>query len=123
MPALLDSLLAGHELVAEGQHAFTIAHHHCEVAEQWAFLEVPVLTGDSREALAIERSATSPALKRCLAQPLAAIDCELYRPYFVFEPGLVRTRALAFRSELTFVHELRSSDGGEKHGVVVERYI
>ena len=62
-------------------------------------------------------------LKRCLAQPMASLDLELYKPYFIFEHGVVRTEALASASTLAFVHELRSGDGKENHGIVVERYL
>jgi acyl-CoA thioesterase FadM len=122
LPALLESVRAGLEPVGEGEHRFRLAHHHCEVAEQWAFMEVPTLTESAREAIAVDGCAASPVLKRCLAQPMTGLDLELHRPFFVFEQGLVRTEALASRSELAFVHELRSADGRERHGVVVERY-
>jgi acyl-CoA thioesterase FadM len=123
LPALLESLRSGHDRVAEGEHEFRIAHHHCEVAEQWAFMEVPALTESARETIAVDRCAATPALKRCLAQPLTALDVELYKPYFIFEHGVVRTQALASPSALAFIHELRSGDGKDKHGIVVERYL
>jgi hypothetical protein len=123
VPSLLESLRSGHDQVAEGEHRFRIAHHQCEVAEQWAFIEVPALTESSREAIAVDRCAATPVLKRCLAQPMTALDLELYKPHFIFEHGVVRTEALASPSALAFVHELRSGDGKERHGVVVERYL
>jgi hypothetical protein len=123
VPSLLESLRSGHDQVAEGEHRFRIAHHQCEVAEQWAFMEVPALTESAREAITVDRCATTPVLKRCLAQPMTALDLELYKPYFIFEHGVVRTEALATPSALDFVHELRSGDGRERHGVVVERYL
>jgi hypothetical protein len=123
VPALLESLRSGHDRVAEGEHEFRIAHHQCEVAEQWAFIEVPALTESARETIAVDRCAASPVLKRCLAQPLTALDVELYKPYFIFEHGVVRTQALASSSALAFIHELRSGDGRDKHGIVVERYL
>ena len=113
VPPLLESLRSGHDQVAEGEHRFRIAHHQCEVAEQWAFIEVPALTESSREAIAVDRCAASPVLKRCLAQPMTSLDLELYKPYFIFEHGVVRTEALASASTLAFVHELRSRDGKE----------
>jgi hypothetical protein len=122
VPALLESLTPGHDQVAEGEHEFRIAHHHCEVAEQWAFTEVPTLTESAREAIAVHHGKVSPVLKRCLAQPMTALDVELYKPYFIFDHGVVETEALAAPSELAFVHELRSGDRREQHGVVVERY-
>jgi hypothetical protein len=122
MPRLLESLRSRGEQVAESESRFHIAHHHCEVAEQWAFIEVPALTESAREALAVERSQAVKPLKRCLSSPLTAIDVELYRPYFIFEPGLIKTRAVTIASQLAFLHALRSGEGSEKHGIVVERY-
>jgi hypothetical protein len=123
VPPLLDALRSGHDQIAEGEHAFRIAHHHCEVAEQWAFTEVPTLTESAREAIAVDGCAASPALKRCLAEPMTALDLELYKPFYIFEHGVVRTQALASPSALAFVHQLCSGDGRQQHGVVVERYL
>lgn len=132
LPALVETVQASDPIVAEGAHGFRIAHHHCEMAEQWAFLEVPTFVESSREELAMAQRGRVPALKRSLAEPLRALDIELYRPYFIFDRGRVHTRAFGSADRLAFLHELRAGDGragdggagdgGARHGVVVERY-
>lgn len=122
MPALLDRVRSDCRELATGEHEFRFAHHLCEMADQWASTEVPSFTDTSRMAVALDHCAGVAELKRCLAEPMTALDMELYRPYFVFDRAVVSTSARGGGSTLAFVHELHSTSEGGPHGVVVEQY-
>jgi hypothetical protein len=102
---------------------FVIHRHMCEVADQWAFLEVPALTGGAREGLAMENGGQAPLLTEGLRHPLRSFDMELSRPYFWFQEGTVETTAYRWDDHLTFVHRLLSKLPGEKvHGIIIEQF-
>lgn len=109
--------------LAEHTTPFVVYRHMCEVADQWAFWEVPALAGASREAMALAMGATHPPLRGGLSQPLRQFDMELTRPYFWFQAGTVETTAYLHEDRLAMVHRLISpTPGGETHGIVVERF-
>ena len=102
---------------------FVIRRHLCEVADQWAFSEVPGLIGGGREALALERSRDVPELRDALSRPLLQLEFELMRPYFWFQPGKVETTAYRWEKRLALVHRLLSPVPGEElHGIAVELF-
>lgn len=103
--------------------SFKVHRHHCEVADQWAFLEVPCLIGENGETLALERAAQVPELKAVLSRPLRHFDMELSRPYFWFQEGRAETSVYRAPEGPALVHRLLSAGPGQDvHGVVVERY-
>jgi hypothetical protein len=113
---------AGQEL-ARATSSFVTHRHLCEVADQWAFLEVAGLVGAGREAMALNRGTEVPGLVDALARPLSSFEMELTRPYFWFQPGFIDTTAFRWEDRLAFVHSLRSPvPGGDVHGIAVERF-
>lgn len=107
--------------IASGTSEFTVHRHLCEVADQWAFFEVPGLIGASREALVLQHGAEFPELRGALSRPLARIESEFMRPYFWFQAGKIETTAYQWETQMAFVHRLLSPVPGEQiHGFAVE---
>jgi hypothetical protein len=107
--------------LAEAGAPFVVHRHMCEVADQWAFFEVPALVGASRESMALSMGEGVPLLHDGLSRPLRRFEMELTRPYFWFQTGSVETTAYRHDSRLTMLHVLRSPvPGGDVHGVAVE---
>jgi hypothetical protein len=120
---LLDDIARGSEPLATTQHPFVVHRHLCEVADQWAFFEVPGLIGASRENLALRHVADIPLLQQAFGNPLRHLELELQRPYFWFQSGTVETTAHRLNDRLVMVHRLLSDvPGGEQHGVAIERF-
>jgi acyl-CoA thioesterase FadM len=111
------------ERLAAAASPFVIHRHLCEVADQWAFFEVPGLIGAGRESLALARGQEIPALRAALALPLARVEIELTRPYFWFQRGEVETTAYLLEGRLALIHRLVSAGpGGGVHGTAVELF-
>src|SRR3954470_15855950 len=51
--AMLDQVTRAGEALVTAREPFVVHRHLCEVADQWAFFEVPGLIGAGREALAL----------------------------------------------------------------------
>jgi len=123
LAALQEEVARDGELLATGQHAFTMHRHLCEVADQWAFFEVPGFVGASREALALGRGGDVPLLRQGFGEPLRRLEIELSRPYFWLEEGLVETSAYRLKDRLAMVHRLSSNlPGGDQHGIAIELF-
>ena len=101
----------------------TVLHHHCEVAEQWSFIELPGLVQSVREPLALDQHESWPELRMSLSMPLVSYSAELNRPIYVFDQFFIETIAHSFEGHLVFTHRLTSdmyADG--KVATVVERF-
>jgi len=123
LPALLEEIAGAGELLATGRHAFTMHRHLCEVADQWAFFEVPGFIGASREALTLERGGDAPLLRQGIGEPLRRLEVELSRPYFWLEEGVIETSAYRLNDRLAMVHRLSSNlPGGDQHGIALELF-
>jgi hypothetical protein len=121
LPEHLHRLETEGREVGRGTSAFVIHRHQCEVADQWAFIEVAGLVGGSREAMVLGRGDAGVELVDGLARPLSRFEMELRRPYFWFQAGVVDTTAYVHEGRLSFVHRLRSQVPGEElHGVAIE---
>lgn len=109
--------------LADGTSSFVVHRHLCEVADQWAFTEVPALVGASRESLAQGQGSACPELISALAKPLRSFEMELTRPYFWFQAGQVDTVAYRHDDGLAMIHQLSSDVPGRKgYGTVLERF-
>ena len=123
LPALQDEIARAGQLLATGRYPFVVHRHLCEVADQWAFFEVPGLIGAGREALALRHGREFPLLRQGLGEPLARVELELQRPYFWQQAGSVESTAYRLDDRLVVVHRLLSDvPGGEQHGVAIERF-
>jgi hypothetical protein len=120
---LKSRIEAAGERLAAVRCPFVIHRHLCEVADQWAFFEVPGLVGAGRESLALARGQELPALRAALAEPLAQIEIELTKPYFWFQQGEVESTAHLWEGRLALIHRLLSTGpGGGAHGIAIERF-
>jgi len=123
MPTFREQIEGTGIKLAEHAHSFVLYRHLCEVADQWAFLEVPGLVGASREGLALERGRDFPLLSDGIGKPLRRFEMELMRPYFWLQPGQVITTAYRVGDDLALVHRLTSNiPGSENYGVIVEQF-
>jgi hypothetical protein len=123
VPPRLQRIMAQGEPIGEHRHAFTIHRHHCEVADQWCFVEIPSLAAASREEMAIALADRDERLVTGVSGPLRRMDVKLTRPLFAFDQGQVQTTAyhMAEEASVCFVHRIVSELGaGQEHGVIIE---
>ena len=122
VPQLVAELEHGRPLGAL-EHGFRIHRHHCEVADMWCFVEVPTLAAEARETLAMDGD--SKELRRLLTRPLALLELELRRPFYVLDRGRVHTAGFAGDDgSIGFVHRFVGPAGDEAvRGVVVEKFL
>ena len=105
-------------LLAEGSVPFVVHRHRSEVAEQWAWTELPALVEGAREPLAL----ATPALRRVLRDPMRSFDVEFVKPLVSFDHGEIVTRAYAVDAHLGLVHRIVSRGGSVLHATVVELF-
>ncbi len=124
VPPLISRVESSSKALATHRSEFSVSRHLCEVADQWAFFEVPGLVGTSREEMAMASSPEAhPLVRSTLAKPLRSFRMELSRPYFWFQPGSVATAAHQQGDSMVFIHRLLSPvPGGELHGIAVEEF-
>jgi len=121
VPARLTAVETTGSLLAEHTQPFRIHRHLSEVAEQWAWTEVPTLVESARENLALEdQSENKILLRHCLSNRIARFDVEFSRPYFSFEFGEIVSRAYDVAGHLAFIHKFTSNRGSHLHATVVE---
>lgn len=123
LPARLAWIQQQATPIATHTHPFTVRRHHCEVADQWCFAEIPSLAADGREELALAQMDQTDALVAALSSPLARLDVKLTRPLFAFDQAQVQTTAYRRDDEsaVYFVHRILSATGGGlEHGIVIE---
>jgi len=123
LPAIHEEIARSGERLATRRHTFVTHRHLCEVADQWAFFEVPGFIGASREALVLEHGGEAPLLRQGMGEPLRRLEVELSRPYFWLEEGIVETSAFRLNDRLAMVHRLSSNlPGGDHHGTAIELF-
>jgi hypothetical protein len=123
LPRLLESITAGAKPLATYSHPFTVYRHLCEVADQWAFLEVPTLVSASRESLARIDGAKHPVLRNGVSRPMRHYYNEFTRPYFWMQEGRVDTIAYPYKDGVAYVHRLFSMQPREEtHGTIIELF-
>jgi hypothetical protein len=107
----------------ETRTPFTIHRHTCEVADQWSYIELPGLVEPGREAISLNPPPELGELRAGVSQRLIRFDAELRRPFFVFDSGTLVTRAYVGPSRIAYVHELWSSQQGNRpHATVIEQF-
>jgi hypothetical protein len=109
--------------LGRGQETFVLSRHHCELAEQWLYTEIPSLVGQRRDSLAFELGQRDDEIRSVLRKPLRSVSFELTRPYYLFETGTIRTAAHRTPDGVCFVHHLLGADASTEHGAVVERFV
>ncbi|MEG3436441.1 hypothetical protein V0288_04860 [Pannus brasiliensis CCIBt3594] len=111
------------ESIAEHRYSFTLHRHAMDFADQWAFMEASAYVGASRETLVLAKMSGDSRLKAGLSHPLQQFDIELHRPYFLFDEGVVDTKAYFWNGQLVFIHRLLGYGTGteEVHATAIER--
>jgi hypothetical protein len=104
----------------EGSRDFVVHRSRCEVAEQWAWTEIPSLVEEGREHMAL--SARQPEARRFLGEPLGRLDIEFSQPLFSFDSGRVVTRGYLQGGKLGAVHRLVSGRRAALLATVVETF-
>jgi hypothetical protein len=125
VPARLAWIAEQSEPIAEYTHSFMVHRHHCEVADQWCFVDIPSLVAESREHMALAQMEQVEPLVAALSSPMTRLDVKLTRPLFAFDQAEVRTTACRSRNgaALYFIHRIVSALGaGLEHGVLIEEF-
>ncbi len=120
LPELREDIEQNGKFLVERNHQFTLHRHLCEVADQWAWYELPCVMEANTEQIAREASAETAILKRSLSEPLNSLAVEFSKPYFWQDQGLLCSKAYEWSGKLAFVHELRGTNNPEVYGVGVE---
>ncbi|MFB7664816.1 acyl-CoA thioesterase [Kitasatospora sp. NPDC056138] len=111
------------ELIASDTTAFRVHRHHCEVADQWYWVESLGFAGGAREEFVMRHGRKAPELRRAMTEGIRRVDVTWLRAGQLWDLLEVRTTAYRQGEELAFVHELglADEDGGGPYAIVVER--
>jgi hypothetical protein len=82
---------------------------HCEVADQWSFIEVAELLTRARERLFLGDPSPSDRLRLAVSAPVRSFSALLRRPMYAFDEGTGTVRAFDAPDGAVFVHSLRRS--------------
>jgi hypothetical protein len=117
--AMVEALKASNAApIAVGEHPFRIYRHHCEIADQWSFIDIPGFSGQARELLVTGNR--SGRIRDGIRKPLRRWMAEIRRPMALFDDGLILTEVYDSGERLTFVHELRNVTQGHVAALVLE---
>lgn len=80
----------------------TLFRSHCEVADQWSFIEIMELLTNARERMYLQDAmdheamgtAASPATKLAVARPITATTAVFHRALYLFDTCRITTRLL-----------------------------
>lgn len=123
VPPLIETAEREGRLLAESKTSFLTHRHLCELADQWCYIELPVLASVAREALVRARGRDVPQLRHGLGRPMRSFDAEFRRPFLLFDSGRTATRAYARGEDTVFVHRLLGDRGeGVNHALAVETF-
>jgi hypothetical protein len=82
---------------------------HCEVADQWSFVEMAELFTRARERLFLDDPRPSDRLRLAVSAPVRRFSALLRRPMYAFDEGTGTIRAFDAPDGAVFVHSLRRS--------------
>ncbi|MFG3259823.1 acyl-CoA thioesterase [Streptomyces sp. NPDC048172] len=119
--ALWGSCRREGEQLASSTTEFRVHRHHCEVADQWYWVESLGFAGGAREEFVRRHGVRLPELRRALDGGIRRIDVTWLRAGQLWDLLPVRTLAYRHRGGLAFVHELGSAEGSGPYALVVER--
>jgi len=122
VPALRAAFERDGTRLASDTTTFRVHGHHCEVADQWYWVESLGFAGGAREELVMRHGGTAPELRRALADGVRRIDVTWLRAGQLWDLLQVRTTAYRHGDDIAFVHELGlADDDGGPYAIVVER--
>lgn len=106
LPEKLEIIELQGVILTSFEHPFTLYRHRCEVADQWAFNELPALGAESRESLIDALENDPHELCSSLGYPLKTITMEWRCPFYLLDKGVVTTTAYKHIDALVFVHKI-----------------
>ncbi|MEU5607335.1 acyl-CoA thioesterase [Streptomyces sparsogenes] len=121
------------ERIASHTTTFRVHRHHCEVADQWYWVESLGFAGGAREECVLRHGGSAPELRRAPAEGIRRVDATWLRAGQLWDLLRVRTTAYRHGGDLAFVHELGLADDdgngsgsgegfdGGPYAIVVER--
>jgi acyl-CoA thioesterase FadM len=122
VPALRAAFERDGERLATDTTTFRVHRHHCEMADQWYWVESLGFAGGAREELVMRHGATAPELRRALADGVRRIDVTWLRAGQLWDLLQIRSTAYRHGGDIGFVHELGlADDDGAPYAIVVER--
>jgi hypothetical protein len=107
----------------EEKTSFTVHRDMCEVADQWSYIEVPGIVAPGREGMSLDPPPGLDALRAGISGPPIRFDAEIRRPFYVFDSGMVISKAYIRPSRVVFVHELwNGTDDNRPNATVIEQF-
>jgi hypothetical protein len=107
----------------EEKTSFTVHRDMCEVADQWSYIELPGIVAPGREAISLDPPPGLDELRAGISGPLIRFDAEIRRPFYVFDHGIVVTKAYVRPSRVAFVHELwNGTNDNRPNATVIEQF-
>lgn len=98
------------ELMEPREYTTTLSRSHCEVADQWSFIEMAELMTRAREQIYITTPSPSAAVRLAASAVVRRTSIVLMRPLFVFDECVITTSAARSSTdpgEVVFRHVLR----------------
>ncbi|MFD8377496.1 acyl-CoA thioesterase [Streptomyces sp. NPDC059679] len=104
------------ERVAAHTTTFRVHRHHCEVADQWYWVESLGFAGGAREECVMRHGGKAPELRRALAEGIRRVDATWLRAGQLWDQLRVHTTVYRHDGRLAFVHELGLADDDNGDG-------
>lgn len=114
--------MAGEEILPAQEWRTPLLRSHCEVADQWSFVEMAELATCARERLFTTGMAASPVVRNALSSPFRNLRAVFRRPMFVFDECAVTTsaRPAPDGAGVVFVHNAGPVSSSRPHLTVWE---
>ncbi|MGI5239292.1 hypothetical protein [Dactylosporangium sp. CA-139066] len=96
----------GRRLADPARYAFTLYRSHCEVADQWSFIEMVELLTQARERYFLDHPDPCDRLRLGVSAPVRTFSASLRRPLYVFDQAEGSTSAFDSPEGPVFVHTL-----------------
>ncbi|MGW0995652.1 hypothetical protein [Streptomyces sp. NPDC002520] len=100
---------SGAELSEAAQYPLQLYRSHCEVADQWSFIEMSELFTQARERMFFGHPQPPDRLRLAVSAPVRSFSALLRRPMYSFDECTGTTRAFDAPNGVVFVHALRRS--------------
>jgi hypothetical protein len=96
----------GMALTDPTRYEFSLYRSHCEVADQWSFIEMAELLTQARERYFLDHPDPSDQLRLAVSAPVRTFSASLRRPMYAFDHAEGTTAAFDAAGGPVFVHTL-----------------
>ena len=110
LPLKVAEIETAGQLYVQGSYSQTLHRHQCEVADQWAFLELTARVAQMRERVVMSVSSVEYPMGEILGMPIKQIAMALSCPVFLFEEKLLETNIYLFEAQWVFLHRIYNLD-------------